>query len=144
MATSSTWRLSGKERLRFRDIPRGFTLIGSTADGPELIRVFGAVPPSSILVDKYSFTLIYRFPRSGSVVLERAMLELAHLLIEGAEEGGMEVDVEEGRGRELLVLKIGRILHPSERGRSIASVLKNYSRMLEENVAAAMDLREME
>ena len=135
--------MSGEEKLRrvrFRDIPSGFTLVGSTAEGPEFTRVFGAVPPSSVLVDEYSFTLIYRFPRSGNVVLERAMLELARLLIESAEEGGMEVDVEMGKGRELLVLKIGRILHPSERRRSIVSVLKNYSRILEESVAAAMEI----
>ncbi len=123
---------------RFLDIPEGVAVVGNVASGRRLREVMGSIPPSDVVIERGSFTLIYRFPRSSSKRLEEAMRDLAALMAEGASTNGLEVYLEDG-GDELLVLRIRRVLHPSEAEMPIGEVLREYARRLEDYVAGFLD-----
>ena len=109
-------------------------LVGDTEKN-DLKNVFGLLPPAGIVIDRNSFVLVYKFPKPLTREMKLALMELARALAESAEENGMEADMSNGSKEELLVLRVGRILDPSERSRSILSVLRQYSKKLEEAVA---------
>jgi hypothetical protein len=120
---------------KFSDIPEGMAIVGNVASGRGLREAMGNVPPSDVIIERGSFTLIYRFPRSSSAALDDAMRDLAILLAEGAGDSGLEVHVEEGGEDDLLVLRVRRVLHPSEADMPILDVLREYARRLEERVS---------
>ena len=96
------------------------------------------MPPSDVIIERGSFTLIYRFPRPSSRRLEEAMRDLAMILAEGASSNGLEVHEEDG-GEELLVLRVKRVLHPSELDMPIVDVLHRYAQRIEEYVSGFLD-----
>ncbi|MGC9189334.1 MAG: hypothetical protein ACP5GG_01265, partial [Conexivisphaera sp.] len=70
--------------------------------------------------------------------LEEAMRDLATIVAEGASNSGLEVHEENG-GDELLILRVKRVLHPSELDLPIVDVLRNYTQRLEEYVSGVLD-----
>ncbi|MGC8556380.1 MAG: hypothetical protein ACP5NG_05205 [Conexivisphaera sp.] len=126
-------------RARFSEIPEGIAIVGNVASGRELRDAMGMVPPSDVIIERGSFTLVYRFPRASSRSLEEAMRDLATILAEGAGSNGLEVRMEEGGDGDLLILRVKRVLHPSELDAPIVDVLREYSRKLEEYVSGVLD-----
>ncbi|WP_174449034.1 hypothetical protein [Conexivisphaera calida] len=123
---------------RFSEIPEGVAIVGNVASGKELREALGMVPPSDVIIERGSFTLVYRFPRSSSRRLEEAMRDLATIVAEGASNSGLEVHEENGSD-ELLILRVKRVLHPSELDLPIVDVLRNYTQRLEEYVSGVLD-----
>ena len=121
-------------KLKFSDIPNGTALVGDTEKN-ELKELFGLIPPAGVVINRDSFVLVYKFPKPLTREMEEALVELARTMAESAEENGLEADITKGSGRELLVLRIGKVLNPLERSKSISRILHYYSRKLEEAVA---------
>ncbi|MFP3282902.1 MAG: hypothetical protein RXP97_02325 [Nitrososphaeria archaeon] len=124
---------------RFSEIPDGVAIVGNVASGKELRDAMGAVPPSDVIIERGAFTLLYRFPRAASRRVEDAMKDLATIVAEGAGSNGLEVRMDDGDGEELLVLRIRRVLHPSEMDLPIVDVLREYAGRLENYVSRALD-----